>query len=198
MSPSVIEALADIKRLKREVLESHQFYGYSGFGRLLGGLLALLCAILLSTSLIPQTNQAHLVVYGGLCSAAALVNYTALFLWFRRAGDYERTRLKPVLDPLPALVAGGIISVACIQRGYFDLLFGIWMVCFGVAHLAAREALDQEMSYLGLFYIAAGAVALFILPAQFLDPWPMGIVFCLGESLGGLIFLRMRGRIRDE
>ncbi|MBN8550570.1 MAG: hypothetical protein J0M12_14740 [Deltaproteobacteria bacterium] len=198
MSPSLLEALADVKRLKREVLESHQFYGYSGFGRLIGGILALLTSILLSTSLVPQTTQAHLFVYGTLCGTAALVNYGALYLWFRNAGDSERTRLKPVLDPLPALLIGGILSLACIQRGYFDLLFGIWMVCFGVAHLAAREALDQEMSYLGLFYIVAGAVALFILPAQFLDPWPMGLVFCVGETVGGLIFLRMRGRVRDE
>lgn len=202
MSDSLLQALADVRRIKRHVLESQQFYGYSGAARVIGGLLSLLTAYLLSSSaLVPRTVQAHLLSWGLLCAAAAAVNYGAVALWYSRLDprDAERARLRPIFDPIPALVGGGVISAACMAKGYYDVLFGVWMISFGVAHLAARVSLDEEISYLGWFYLAAGALQLLLLPGSFLDPWPMGLVFFAGEITGGLIFARMRRRsVHDE
>ncbi len=202
MTENLLQALADVRRIKRHVLESQQFYGYSGAARIIGGCLALCTAFILSSSnWVPTTIFSHLIAWGTLCALAAGVNYGAVALWYSRLDpqDAERARLRPILDPIPALIGGGLISLGCIGRGYFDLLFGVWMVSFGIAHLAARVSLDEEISYLGWFYIAAGALQLLLLPGSFLDPWPMALVFFTGELTGGLIFARMRRRtVHDE
>lgn len=201
MPPTLLEALADVRRIKRHVLESQQFYGYSGAARVIGGVLALLTAWALSSSLVPSSPSAHLAGWSILCVVAAAVNYGAVALWYSRLEphDADRARLRPILDPIPALMGGGLISAACVTRGYYDLLFGVWMISFGIAHLAARISLDEEISYLGWFYICAGALQLLLLPMSFLNPWPMGVVFFAGELTGGFIFARMRRRtVHDE
>lgn len=200
MPVNIIEALADVRRIKRHVLESQQFYGYSGLARIIGGILSLLTAVILASSSVPLHPAAHLTGWGTLCMVAGVVNYGALALWYSRLdrNALDRTRFKPIIDPIPSLVGGAIVSIACIVAQHYDLLFGVWMVFFGVAHLAARASLDDEVSYLGWFYIIAGALQLLLLQGSFLNPWPMGIVFFVGEITGGLIFVRMRRRIGDE
>lgn len=157
-------------------------------------------AAVLGSSVVPQTVSAHLFGWAALCTISALLNYGAVALWYSRleSDALDRKRLRPIFDPLPALAGGGLMTFACIIRGYTDLLFGVWMIFFGISHLAARSSLDQEISYLGWYYLVAGALMLFLFPGSFLNPWPMGIVFFAGEVTGGLIFSRMRRRTEDD
>ena len=106
--------------------------------------------------------------------------------------------LKPALDALPALLVGGLLSVAAVRLGAWDLLFGVWMLLFGLAHMAYRQTLPGENYVVGLFYLAAGAVCLLAPGVRFTTPWPMGLVFFLGETAGGLVLLRQHQRRLEE
>ncbi|MEI8351824.1 MAG: hypothetical protein WCG36_05870, partial [bacterium] len=65
--------------------------------------------------------------------------------------------------------------------------FGVWMCLYGLAHMGYRHSLPAGIIGVGLFYQAAG-VAFLLLPfITFMNPWPMGLVFFAGESVGGLI-----------
>jgi hypothetical protein len=66
------------------------------------------------------------------------------------------------------------------------LLPGVWMLCYGLVHMAYRRNLPRGVYAVGLFYLAAGAVCLLAPGVRLCDPRPMGMVFGVGEVAGGL------------
>jgi hypothetical protein len=72
-----------------------------------------------------------------------------------------------------------------VRAGQFDLLPGVWMLCYGLVHMAYRRNLPRGVYAVGLFYLAAGAACLLAPGVRLCDPRPMGMVFGMGEMAGG-------------
>jgi len=159
----------------------------------LGGLAALCGAAFISFLPLARTHEYHLIAWGTVLSVSLAVNYGALVWWFIYAQEAGRdiNKLLPAIDALPALVVGGILTLALISHQHYDLLFGVWMVLYGLVHVSYRLSLPGENYIVGLFYILCGTVCLFVFN-DFYNPWPMGIVFFTGEIAGGYIFNRNR------
>jgi len=187
---NIHQALAQVQELKMRVLNAQQFTGYSGLSRIVGGTFALLAPLVLSADSYPKTPTAHLVGWGLVLAISVLANYSALIHWFLFHPDVKRDprRLMPTVDALPSLAVGGVLTVALIQRGSYDALFGTWMCLFGLTNLSSRQVLPKALWPLGFFYITCGTFCLFLPSVSFTNPWPMGIVFGIGEWIGGLIF----------
>jgi hypothetical protein len=185
------DALAQVRELKMRVLNAQQFTGYSGRSRALGGTIALFAPFVMSATWYPQTTVAHLTGWGFVFLCAVLANYSALLYWFLFHPEPERDirRLTPTIDALPPLIVGGILTGALIFNEQYDLLFGTWMCLYGLANLSSRRTLSKAVWPLGLFYIACGTLCLLLIPwTKLTNPWPMGIVFGVGEWIGGFIF----------
>ena len=193
MSPSSDphELLGHLNRLRETVGDRQQFRGYSGSARMAGGLAALATAGVLASPYVPPTPLAHLLGWSVLLVIGGIVNYVALLRWFLFSPDAGRKlfNLRPALDALPALAAGGLLSAGAVLHGNYDLLFGIWMCCYGAVHGAYRRNLPPSNYAVGIFYLAAGAACLLIPGLPFTNPWPMGLTFFVGESIGGAISL---------
>ncbi len=193
------DALDQVCRLQEVILSRRFFQGYSGKARILSGIAALIGSWIMSRDHVPATNQAHLI--GWLCVAgvALVLNYGALLNWIITDPRVRQRPviLKPALDALPALVVGGLLTLALIRNGQFDLLFGVWMCCFGVAHMAYRQSLPGENYFVGLFYVFCGAACLLAPGIRFTSPWPMGLVFFAGELAGGTVLILMNDREKD-
>ena len=190
--PPIIEALADVKELRRRVLGNQLFYGYSGQARIAGGCIALVGALILSLGFIPATPQAHVVGWGTICAMSAIVNFTALIQWQKRR-DVEIEQLRPVLDLIAPFIVGGLLTFSFIWNSQHDLLFPMWMWLFGLMNISSRHCLPRSMVYLGWYYILAGVFCIISLPyTKFTNPWPMGLVFFIGELLGGISFIQLR------
>ena len=58
---------------------------------------------------------------------------------------------------------------------------------FGLSNLASRYVLPKNIVGVGVFYMACGLVWMLLLNSAFVDPWPMGIVFFIGEWAGGYV-----------
>lgn len=187
-------ALAQVRELKRRVVESRRFRGYSGKARLFSGVVALLAAMVMSSNRFPETFYAHVLGWASVFMVAFLANYGALLLWFlsEPRENRDKRQLLPVVDPLLPIFVGGVLTLAVILNGHYDYLFGIWMCLFGLANLASRWVLPRSIWPLGLFFIAAGTACLLVPGISFLNPWPMGLVFFVGESLGGILFIMNR------
>jgi hypothetical protein len=188
------DALAQVKTLQGLLLERSFFRGYSGRARLLSALAALSAAALLDSPWVPRTPAAHLRGWGLTLAAALAFNYAALGWWFFFDAEVRRNarRLKPALDAVPALAVGAALSAAVILAGLHRPLFGIWMSLYGLSQAAYRRSLPPGIYWVGLAYVAGGLVCLLAPRLDFLNPWPMGLMFFTGEMIGGIILLRQR------
>ncbi len=185
------DALDQVRKLQEVVLEKRQFAGYSGRARIACGVLALAGAAVLASNATPATPRAHLTGWGVVLILAVLINYACVAYWFLFDPQVRRNplMLKPAIDAVPALAVGGGLSVALVAAGQYNLLFGTWMCLYGLSQVAYRLSLPAGIYWVGLCYIACGAGYLLTPGISFLNPWPMGIMFFLGEVAGGLMLL---------
>jgi len=134
--------------------------------------------------------RAHLVGWAVVLAFAVIGNYSALLYWFffHPKLNKELRRLIPTVDAFPPLLVGGLFSLALMNRGLYDLLFGTWMCLYGLANLSSRRVLPAAIWPLGFFYIGCGTVFLLAPGISFTSPVGAGLVFFLGEWVGGFIF----------
>ncbi len=186
----VHDALAQVRKLQAVILERRLFRGYSGKARILCGFIAISAAALISQR---ATQDPHAVLKGwGLVLAVGLVlNYFSLLYWFLFDHEVRRNpaMLKPALDAAPALAVGAVLTYALIASGAYDLLYGVWMCLYGLAQVAYKHSLPQGIYAVGLGYMVCGVFCLLAPGISFLNPWPMGVVFCVGEVAGGVILI---------
>lgn len=194
------DALGQVRRLQELILDKAMFRGYSGSARVLSGLIALVTAAVLSTALVPRTENAHLAGWGIALSLALILNYGALAKWFLFSPETRRDprMLKPAVDALPALAVGATLSVALVVAGQHRLLFGTWMSLYGLAQTAYRKSLPPGIYGVGLVYILCGLLCLLMPAMSFLNPWPMGFIFFAGELAGGVILRHNAVAIQNE
>ncbi len=188
------EALAQVRLIQELILDREYFRGYSGAARITAGTAALAGMLALATGRVPADPMLHLRVWAMVMAIGLLANYGALLSWYLKAPASRRAllKLKPAVDAVPALAVGGLLSLVAIQTGAWDLLFGIWMCLYGLTHTASRHTLPRANYLLGLAYIACGAIVLLSPGMHFLNPWPMGLVFFTGETIGGWILIKNR------
>ncbi len=187
-------ALAQVRELKIRVLNAQQFQGYSGRCRAVGGTVALLAPLVMGIRAYPQTTTAHLWGWTVVFLCAICANYSAVLFWFLFQPDVARDirRLMPTVDALPSLVVGGVLTGALVLNAQHNLLFGTWMCLYGLTNLSARNTLPKALWPLGVFYIGCGTLCLLTPLGSLSNPWPMGLVFGVGEWAGGFIFYRHR------
>jgi hypothetical protein len=183
------DALVQVRQLQHAVLDRQRFKGYSGPARAVSGSAALLMAAVMASPLFPETTRAHVLGWGAVLVVSFVLNFGALVYWFFHDPVVKRDilRLKPLLDTIPPLFVGGALTFAMILHGLHHYLFGIWMCMFGLSNIASRYVLPRKILLVGLFYIVAGMACLVAPGLSFLNPWPMGVVFCAGEWAGGLV-----------
>ena len=61
---------------------------------------------------------------------------------------------------LPALFAGGVMTVALLRAGDPRQIPGLWLLLYGVAVMQAGAFSVRTIPVMGAFFVAAGAVAL--------------------------------------
>jgi len=61
------------------------------------------------------------------------------------------------------------------------------MSLFGLANLASRHVLPKKIWIVGMFYVVCGVVFLIMPGVSFFNPWPVGLVFFIGEWTGGIV-----------
>ncbi|MEM9444745.1 MAG: hypothetical protein AAGA18_05260 [Verrucomicrobiota bacterium] len=188
------DALAQVKTLQSYVLDRKNFKGFSGHGRFLGGVTVILTFFVLSYGWVPATVETHLATWAAVLVLGLIFNLGGLFYWFMYSPDAGRkwSELKPSTDGLPILAVGGVLSFAVILKEQYDLLFGVWFSLYGLTHMIFRQKLPISNYYLGYVYLLVGAGCLLWQDISFVNPWPMGIVFGVGELVGGVIFYRNR------
>ncbi len=186
------DALAQVRKMQEIILERRSFRGYSGRARMYGALATLAGALAMSCPRFPDSDLWHLAGWAVVLGVALALNYGALGFWFLFNPRVKRNAamLVPAIDALPALAMGALMSVGLVLKGEYDLLFGTWMILYGLGHVSYRQSLPSANYGVGAFYMLCGVIC-FIWPGlQFTNPLPMGLVFFTGELAGGYILYR--------
>ena len=187
--PGIQETIAHVRELQQAVLERRRFKGYSGRIRITMGFFALVAAAVMASPAVPESNRWHVIGWGIVFIVAFVLNAGAVIWWFWKDPVTRRDVrvLKPTLDVIAPIAVGGLLTAAMILNRQYEYLFGIWMCLFGLTNMASRMVLPRAIWWVGAFYIAAGAICLLAPEMNFQNPWPMGIIFCAGEVVGGVV-----------
>lgn len=177
----VHHALDQVRNLRHHILAKQRFKGYSGWARGISGTIALGGALLISV--LPPWKWTTLLVWLGVMILGIGINYGALTYWFLFDPHVGRdlSKLKPAREALPSLLVGGALSLAMLRSRLFWPLYGIWMTLYGLTNISSLDILPRRIVYVGLFYGLCGTVYLLSPNPSFLNPWPMGTVFFMGE-----------------
>jgi hypothetical protein len=154
--PAALEHLQVI----RETMErSATFTAVPGWGFCGMGVTALLAGPI---ALRQATAQGWLAVWLGEALLAATIALVTM--------HYKAARLRThmlsisgrrlFIGLLPALAAGGLLTIALMWSGPLRLIPGVWLVLYGVAVMQAGAFSVRTVPAMGIAFVALGAVAL--------------------------------------
>jgi hypothetical protein len=189
------KALEQVREMRHRVIESGQFHGWSGRVRVSTGVVTAAVGFVLWKEWIPKDEVKYLYVWLGLLVFSVVINLGAMTNWFLRDPKVNRrySVLRPLLDGIPALGCGALLTAVLVAEEKWSLLVGVWALHYGLTNFALRRVLPKATAYVALFYMVSGAVYVIIAPS-FLNPIPMTVTFMVGELAGGLVLHFDRNR----
>jgi hypothetical protein len=198
-------ALTDISVIREQLARGTEFRGYGPAALAATGILALIVAGAQGLWLKDPAAHGHLYVWLWVATAAVsvIVIGTETIQRSRRAhGDLAVPMLQSAVEQfLPAIVAGGLLTVALLQVAPQSLwmLPGLWQVVFSLGVFASCRFLPRPMFIVGVWYLACGLGCLALVPSeQRLSPWVMGVPYGVGQLMVARILHRNRRETDDD
>ena len=138
---------------------STAFTAVSGWGYCAMGVTALVAAPI---AMSQPTTEGWLAVWLGEALAAVTMGLAAIHWKATRQGtpilSIPGRRL--FVGLLPALFAGGIMTVALVRSGDTRQVPGVWLLLYGVAVMQAGAFAVRTIPVMGAVFVLAGAIAL--------------------------------------
>lgn len=152
-------AIDNLTYIRRTMEASGTFTAVSGVGVIVMGLLALLAAGMASRFPTPGA-------FVGIWAGAAVVSAgVAGYSIVRKAGRRRQSALsgpgrKFVLNFMPAIAAGGALTVALLASGTTTLLPGTWLLLYGTGVVTGGAFSVRVVPAMGLAFMLLGVTAL--------------------------------------
>lgn len=156
-------AMDDLRFIRETMERSEAFTAVPGFGTVAIGLMALLATPL-------AAMQPTLRGWVGVWIMVALISVPVAGLsmaWkSRHAGVplFTGSGRKFVLNFIPPIIAGGILTVALFGAGQAPMLHSVWLLLYGVAVMSAGAFSVPLVPLEGLMFMALGVVSLVVPP----------------------------------
>jgi hypothetical protein len=194
----VRRALADLAEVRDRLASVQRFDGYSGTAAIASGAVALAAGavqvLLAPHPRIAAEHTAYLGIWLGCLSVALVFNYGAILLWrTRNRGLQARAQIRTVgMSILPAIAAGGVITLALVARGLVELLPGMWCATYALGLFASRATVPRSVVYVAMAFGAAATILLLVPAVDPLAWWVMPVVFGGGQIVIGVSVRRER------
>ncbi len=192
-------ALTDISAIREQLAQTTEFRGYAPTTLAGTGAFAFVVAAIQALWL-PETAT-HMRSFVGVWAGAAALRVVLIAIetvnHSRRAhGGLATAMLQSALEQfLPAVVGGGLVTVALLELAPEDLwlLPGLWHVFFALGVFASCRFLPRATFLVGVWYLACGLTCLALAaPTHTNSPWAMGIPYGVGHLLVAGIMLQRR------
>ncbi len=191
----VRRALADLAEVRGRLATVQRFDGYSGKAAIASGLTAVFAGIVQALS-VPQPRsvaerQTYLLIWLTCLGCALAINYGAIVAWrVRNRGPQAAVQFRTVgMSILPAVAAGGVITLALSLRGLTDLLPGMWCATYALGLFASRSIVPRNVIFIAVAFGAIGAVLLLAPAPSALAWWIMPVAFGIGQIAIGTTVL---------
>jgi hypothetical protein len=170
-----------------------RFDGYSGNAAFASGVVAILAgvvqALLAPQPATPAAREIYLIIWLTCLGCALAINYGAIVVWrTRNRGEQAGAQFRTVgMSIVPAIAAGGVVTLALVLRGLDDLLPGMWCATYALGLFSSRAMVPRDVV---LVAAAFGAVAAVLLLAPNIHPlawWIMPAAFGIGQIVIGAI-----------
>lgn len=154
--PSAIEHLEVIRQTMER---STSFTAVSGWGYVAMGLTALIAA---AVAMRQATTEAWLAVWLAEALVAVTLALVAMHWKARRLGTpiMSVSGRRLFVGLLPALFAGGVMTVALVRSGDTRQIPAVWLLLYGVAVMQAGAFSVRTIPVMGAAFVLAGAIAL--------------------------------------
>lgn len=182
------DALSQIAEIRQKVVQAERFRGYRALPQAFSGVLALLTASCQALLLPDPLSDipAYLSLWIGATVLSMVATGWEMYWSIHRSGsimDRHKTYLA-VTQFLPAIGAGGLLTIVLYQQPEVWMLPGLWATLFALGIFASCRLLPPEIVWVGVFYLFAGAMCLTFARGDFaLSPWAMGLPFGIGQLL---------------
>ena len=183
-------ALTDISVIREQLAQSTEFQGYAPATLAATGLFAFLVAAAQGLWLPESVTNMRWFIPVWAATAAVCVLVTALETISRSRrhhGGFAVAMLQSALEQfLPAIVAGGLLTVALLEVAPEDLWMipGLWHIVFSLGVFASRRFLPRAIFWVGVWYLGCGLACLALAaPTHGNSPWSMGIPYGIGHLL---------------
>ncbi|HBX37020.1 MAG TPA: hypothetical protein DEG76_06940 [Pseudohongiella sp.] len=178
----------NLRFIRSTMEQAGVFTGISGLGYLLTGLTALIAAWIAA----PYAPEIQADIWMVELLIATSVASTFTVLKTRRQGRSIRlaTTRKLLSAFLPAMIAGGLLTLAGYVHNFHSLLPGIWLTLYGAAVMTAGAWSVRVLPLMGALFMVIGSLAL-LLPD--LGNTLMGIGFGSLHCVFGFIIWRRYG-----
>jgi hypothetical protein len=189
----VRQALADLAEVRVRLATVQRFDGYSGTAAFASGLVAILAGVvqglLVPQPSTPQGRETYLIIWLTCLGCALAINYGAIVVWrSRNRGEQAGVQFRTVgMSILPAIAAGGVITLALVLRGLCDLLPGMWCATYALGLFASRAMVPRDVVLVAVAFGAAAAVLLLVPDIHPLAWWIMPVAFGFGQVTIGAI-----------
>lgn len=198
----VRQAMADLAEVRGRLATIQRFDGYSGPAAIASGLVAI-GAGFIQGWLAPQPHSsgdryAYLVIWLTCLCCALVINYGAILVWrTRNRGPQAAMQFRTVgMSIVPAIAAGGVVTLALVFRGLEELLPGMWCATYALGLFASRAMVPRDVVAVAVAFGAAAAVLLLTPHLNPLAWWIMPAAFGVGQILIGAIVLADLARER--
>jgi hypothetical protein len=191
----VRQAMADLAEVRGRLATIQRFDGYSGTAAVASGVVAILAG-LTQAALAPQPSddagrRLYLWIWLSCLGCALAINYGAIVVWRARHRDAQAgfQFRSAGMSIVPAVAAGGVITLALLLRGLDDLLPGMWCATYALGLFASRAMVPGAVVVVAVAFGAAGATLLLTPGLNPLAWWIMPAAFGLGQIAIGTIVL---------
>jgi hypothetical protein len=132
-----------------------------------------------------------------LAAIAASVFFTAALARANGESPWTRQARTVVIAFTPAFIAGLVLTAVLARVGQESLLPGVWMLLWGVGALAMSLFTPRSFSLLGVSFMVAGTVTLFVNTTN--DVLSMGLTFGAIHLVYGvaLFIIRYSARVPE-
>ena len=191
----VRQALADLAEVRGRLATVQRFDGYSGTAAIASGVVAIVAGVAQAVFVPEPTTDAQRRVYLWIwlcCLGCALaINYGAIVVWRTRRRDAQAAvQFRTVgMSIVPALAAGGVITLALLERHLDELLPGMWCATYALGLFASRAMVPKPVVVVAVAFGAAAAVLLLVPTLHTLAWWIMPAAFGAGQIAIGSIVL---------